>query len=166
MGGLVVAAVTAGVACQPVDGQLTPANVASTTDREATVELNRQHANVQSLSCTASYSNGREVKGSSTPDEVTVDCRGKAKEGRNLTLKGWAYGVVPGRCVRGSFIARIDGKVWFHLQVLGNCATPDSTPRAPGSDDKPAPKPKEHRTPRTPTVTKTVTVTVTAQPGK
>jgi hypothetical protein len=125
-GAVVLAAVAGAVGCRPVDGDLNPSTVAATTDQEATRELNRQHAKVAWLSCSGSY-DSRAKAARSSPSEVTVDCRGKAKGGKDATLKGWIYGVVPGKCVRGDVIARIDGKVWFHLQVLGNCAPPSGT---------------------------------------
>ena len=155
VGGIVVAAVTGAVACQPVDGDVNPATVASTTDQEATRELNRTHARVTWISCAASY-NGRSTPTSTKPQEVTVACRGKAKEGRDVRIKGWVYGVVPGKCVRGNLIARIDNKVWFHLQVLGNCAAPDPTRTFTPAPKEPAGQQPEPGTTRT--VTKTVTV--------
>ncbi|NEB77521.1 hypothetical protein G3I40_20190 [Streptomyces sp. SID14478] len=155
-------AVAGAVACRPVDGDLNPASAATTTDQEATSELNRQHAQVAWLSCSGSY-NGRTGQGSSPPDEVVVDCRGKAKGGRDVTLKGWVYGVVPGKCVRGDFIARVDDKVWFHLQVLGNCAASDTTttykaPEPATSAEPAAPAAREQEPGPTRTVTQTVTV--------
>ncbi|MET8470799.1 hypothetical protein ABZY90_14765 [Streptomyces sp. NPDC006422] len=161
---LVAAVVATGVACQPVDGDLSPSEVAATTDQQATAELDRQHAKVAWLSCTAAYS-GPTASGESAPSEVKVDCRGKTKDGKEITVQGWVYGVVSGKCVRGKTIARVDGKVWFSYAVLGNCASTEG-PSAPQDSGKPAPS--EDPEPRQPapgaTVTVTETVTVTAPP--
>ncbi|MEV5610231.1 hypothetical protein [Streptomyces sp. NPDC052225] len=159
---LIGAAVAGGVACEPVGGDLNPSTVAATTDQEATQELERQKAPVAWLSCTGSY-NGRSTPSSSTPSEVEVDCQGKTGKGERITVKGWAHGVVSGHCVRGDFIARVDGKVWFHLDVLGNCAESDRTSHAPQN-----PPPSHHDKPTyhepQPGTTRTVTRTVTVYP--
>ncbi|MFF3493630.1 hypothetical protein ACFYWS_20000 [Streptomyces sp. NPDC002795] len=161
-GGLVLAAavVATGVACQPVDDDLNPSAVAATTDKQTTVELNRQRGKVSWLSCTAAYS-GPTPSRQSAPSEVKVDCRGKTRDGKNVTVKGWVYGVVSGKCVRGKVIARIDGKVWFSYGVLGNCAAMDDTSAPNKRKPAPAqdPEPKEPRPGSTSTVTETVTVT-------
>ncbi|MFI5660446.1 hypothetical protein [Streptomyces sp. NPDC051684] len=166
---LVAAVVATGVACQPIEGDLSPSEVAATTDQQATNELNRQQGKVAWLSCTAVYS-GPTPSGESAPSEVKVDCRGKTKDGKDITVQGWVYGVVSGKCVRGKTIARIDGKVWFSYGVLGNCAatggpstpqeTQESQQPAPSQDPEPQePKPKEPQPGATSTVTETVTVT-------
>ncbi|MFZ3557485.1 MULTISPECIES: hypothetical protein [unclassified Streptomyces] len=172
-GGLVLGAavVATGVACQPIEGDLNVSTVAITTDQLATAELDRQHAKVAWLSCTGSYSSsstaGGSPSGSATAGEVKVDCQGKTKDGKDITVQGWVYGVVSGKCVRGKTIARIDGKVWFSYAVLGNCAANDST-SPPQESQQPAPsqdpepqesKPQEPQPGPTSTVTETVTVT-------
>ncbi|MEU6394870.1 hypothetical protein [Streptomyces sp. NPDC046939] len=153
------------VACQPVDGDLNTVDVAATTDAQATAELNRTHAQVSWISCTAAYS-GRSPSAGSTPDEVKVDCRGRTRDGKDIRIEGWIYGVVPGKCVRGTTIARVDDKVWFRLQVLGNCAASNSS-RPTYSYTKPSNKPQPQQpAPHSPqpgatrTVTETVTQTV------
>ncbi|MFJ9179827.1 hypothetical protein [Streptomyces sp. NPDC102360] len=166
---LVAAVVATGVACQPIEGDLNPSEAAATTDQQATTELNRQHGKVAWLSCTAVYS-GPTPSGKSAPSEVKVDCRGKTRDGKDVNVQGWVYGVVAGKCVRGKTIARIDGKVWFSYGVLGNCAANDSTSApndsqqpAPSEDPKPQPsqdpQPQEPQPGSTSTVTETVTVT-------
>lgn len=163
VGGAVAVLAGGALACQPVDGELDPADVAATTDAQATQELNRTHAKVSWISCTAAWS-GRSPSGGSTPDEVKVDCRGRTQDGKDIKIEGWIYGVVPGKCVRGTTIARVDDKVWFRLQVLGNCAaTSSSQPtytytKPTGTYTKPSDKPQ----PQQPGATRTVTVTETA----
>ncbi|MER5443848.1 hypothetical protein [Streptomyces sp. NPDC002790] len=168
---LVAAVVATGVACQPIEGDLNPSEVAATTDQQATTELNRQHGKVAWLSCTAVY-RGPTPSGESAPSEVKVDCRGKTKDGKDVNVQGWVYGVVAGACVRGKVIARIDGKVWFSYGVLGNCAANDATSAPknpdPGPSKDPEPAPSEDPPPQQPqpgaTSTVTETVTVTAPP--
>ncbi|WP_306321680.1 MULTISPECIES: hypothetical protein [unclassified Streptomyces] len=169
---LVAAVVATGVACQPIEGDLDPSTVAATTDQQATVELDRQHAKVAWISCTAAYS-GPTKSGDSAPSEVKVDCRGRTKDGKDITVNGWVYGAVSGKCVRGKVIARVEGKVWFNYGVLGNCAAPDGSSTQPHESQKPQPQPQPTRTPTpsqdpkpqeprpgsTSTVTETVTVT-------
>ncbi|MFD7293379.1 hypothetical protein ACFV9W_08835 [Streptomyces sp. NPDC059897] len=158
---LVAAVVATGVACQPIEGDLNPSAVAVTTDQQATDELNRQRGKVAWLSCTAVYS-GPTPSGESAPSEVKVDCRGKTKDGKDITVEGWIYGVVSGKCVRGKTVARIDDKVWFSYAVLGNCAATGGT-SAPREWQQPAPsqdpQPQEPQPGSTSTVTETVTVT-------
>ncbi|MEU6841255.1 hypothetical protein ABZ930_05175 [Streptomyces sp. NPDC046716] len=114
------------VACQPTDGDLNPSTVAATTDQQATAELNRQNAHVRWLSCSAAYVNSTGNSGATTQD-VHVDCNGKTTDGKQITVTGNAYAVVSGKCVRGSFTAKVEGKLWFHVGVLGNCSAPDTT---------------------------------------
>ncbi|MEB8336999.1 hypothetical protein [Streptomyces endophyticus] len=163
---LVAAVVATGVACQPIEGDLNVSTVAITTDKVATDELNRQNAKVSWLSCNGTYDSSS-PSGSATTGEVKVDCQGKTEDGKDITVKGWVYGVVSGQCVRGKIIGRIDNKVWFSVGVLGNCAATDgtstSTQPAPSQDPEPQPsqdpKPQEPQPGSTSTVTETVTVT-------
>ncbi|MCX4832651.1 hypothetical protein OG785_24210 [Streptomyces sp. NBC_00006] len=158
---LVAAVVATGVACQPIEGDLNVSTVAITTDQTATDELNRQNANVAWLSCNGTFSSSS-PSGSATSGEVKVECRGKTKDGKDITVEGWVYGVVSGKCVRGKVIGRIDNKVWFSVGVLGNCAASDST-SPPQDSQQPAPsedpKPQEPQPGATGTITETVTVT-------
>ncbi|WP_307805108.1 hypothetical protein [Streptomyces sp. VRA16 Mangrove soil] len=152
------AAVFGAVACQPVEGDLNPSTVSATTDQQGTAELNRQHAQVAWLSCSGAYVN-RTTGSGATTQEVHVDCRGETKEGKAVTLSGDVYGVVSGKCVRGSLTAKVDGKVWFHLGVLGNCAAPDTTtPPPPSQGGTPTTTPQPQQPGETQTVTETVTV--------
>ncbi|MYT73094.1 MULTISPECIES: hypothetical protein [unclassified Streptomyces] len=139
---VVVAAGLGAVACQPTDEDLNPSTVAATTDQQGTAELNRQNAHVRWLSCSAAYINRTSGNGSTSQD-VHVDCHGKTTDGKQITLTGDAYAVVSGKCVRGSFTAKVEGKLWFRVDVLGNCSAPDSTPPAEHSDTwKPSDEPE------------------------
>ncbi|WP_353942497.1 hypothetical protein ABII15_13150 [Streptomyces sp. HUAS MG91] len=138
----VVVAGLGAVACQPTDGEdLNPSTVAATTDQQGTAELNRQNAHVRWLSCSAAYVDRTSGSGSTSRD-VYVDCRGKTTDGRNITLTGHAYAVVSGKCVRGSFTAKVEGKLWFHVGVLGNCEAPDTTPPQDSDTWKPSDEPE------------------------
>ncbi|MFI0236151.1 hypothetical protein [Streptomyces sp. NPDC016845] len=164
-GGAVAVVVAGAVACQPVEGELDTVTVAATTDSQATQELNRTHGKVAWISCTAAWI-GRAPSGGSTPDEVKVDCRGRTRDGKDIRIEGWIYGVVPGKCVRGTTIARVDNKVWFRLQVLGNCAAlstsqPTYTYTKPSNKPQPQqPAPRSTQPGGTRTVIETVTQTV------
>ncbi|UUU33991.1 hypothetical protein JIX56_31415 [Streptomyces sp. CA-210063] len=176
--GLGVGAVAGLVACE--GGALNTGAVAYTTDQMGTKELERQGVDVQWLTCTASYdgdgndgggndSGGNDSGGndgggdkksqspSSSVDTVAnVDCTGEDKEGRDITLTGKVTKEVNGKCVRGDLTAKVGGKEWFHVDVLGNCDAPDPTPSAglpdPDQPDQPGP-----------TVTVTVTQTIWCQ---
>ncbi|MFI6247924.1 hypothetical protein [Streptomyces sp. NPDC051016] len=151
--GLAVIAVGGVVGCQPTD--LNSATVAYTTDQTATAELKRQHVDVSWLTCTGNY--GSSATGSTkTPSAsqttvVSVDCRGRTKDGRDITVTGRVTKAVSGACVRGNLVAKVGGKEWFRVKGLGNCdATPGptySTYRPPTYGQQPGP---------TVTVTKTV----------
>lgn len=86
--GLAVVSAFGVAACEPVGG-LSASAVAYTTDRAGTAELQRQHVDVQYLSCTGSYGGGNKAytpgrtpsASSSTPSVVEVDCRGRPRTG-------------------------------------------------------------------------------------
>ncbi|MHB9753857.1 hypothetical protein ACYBSK_05705 [Streptomyces sp. BYX5S] len=162
LGGLLLGAavVATGVACQPIEGDLNPSTVATTTDKLATEELNRQNANVAWISCIAEYK-GPTPSGESAPAEIKVDCEGRTKDGKDITVDGWVRGVVSGQCVRGKITARVDNKVWFSVGVLGNCA---ATTQAPAPTEDPGPSQDPPPDDPQPGATSTVTVTVTAPP--
>ncbi|MGY5044728.1 hypothetical protein ACWDE0_03570 [Streptomyces sp. 900105755] len=153
--GLAVIAVGGAVACQPSD--LNTATVAYTTDRTATAELKRQHVDVDWLTCTGNHgSSARSTMGTKTPSAtsttvVSVDCRGRTRDGRDITVTGRVTKAVSGACVRGNLVAKVGGKEWFRVNGLGNCdATPGpaySTYRPPTYGQRPGP---------TVTVTKTI----------
>ncbi|MFF1743195.1 hypothetical protein [Streptomyces mirabilis] len=158
--GLAVVSAFGVAACEPVGG-LSASAVAYTTDRAGTAELQRQHVDVQYLSCTGSYGGGNKAytpgrtpsASSSTPSVVEVDCRGQTKDRREITITGKVTREVEGKCVRGDLTAKVGGKKWFRVNVLGNCnapSTPSYTPPTYGA-------PTYHR----PGPTTTVTVTKT-----
>lgn len=157
--GLGVGAVVGLVGCE-MGGGLSTGAVAFTTDHMGTKELERQGLDVQWLNCTASYDssgNGDNRSQSASPSANTVanvECKGEDKKGREITLTGKVTQEVNGKCVRGDLTAKVDGKEWFHVDVLGNCNAPDPTP-TPGSPDQPG-QPG-------PTVTVTVTQTIWCQ---
>ncbi|MFE6162025.1 hypothetical protein ACFQ7F_24290 [Streptomyces sp. NPDC056486] len=138
--GFAGAAVIGVAACDPVDGGTNTAAVAVTTDEKATKELERQHLDVLWLSCTARYKD-RVTPSSEDPEEnrdVTVDCQGQARDGdgkgsddtSDITVRGTVWSVVDGHCVRGSLTAKVEDKVWFRVDVLGDCSGGDD-----GSDN-------------------------------
>lgn len=134
--GLAVVTVLGLAACEPGDG-LSSAAVAYTTDQAGTAELERQHVDVRWLSCSASYgSDNKAYTPGHTPSAsartvADVDCQGRTKDGRDISLKGKVTREVEGKCVRGDLTAKVGGKEWFHVNVLGNCnavSTPSYTP--------------------------------------
>ncbi|MDX2699048.1 hypothetical protein PV416_36105 [Streptomyces ipomoeae] len=159
-----VGAVVGLVACE--GGGLNTGAVAFTTDQMGTKELERQGVDVQWLNCTASYdddggdgSDGGDKSKSpsaSVNTVASVDCKGEDKKGRDITLTGKVTQEINGKCVRGDLTAKVDGKEWFHVDVLGNCNAPDPTP-TPG-----VPDPDQSNRPG-PTVTVTVTQTIWCQ---
>ncbi|MGW0709581.1 hypothetical protein ACWD4G_27100 [Streptomyces sp. NPDC002643] len=165
------------VGCEMGDGLSTGA-VAITTDQMGTKELERQGVDVQWLNCTASYGNGGNGGGgkSASPSAsantvANVDCEGEDKQGRKITLTGKVTQEVDGKCVRGDLTAKVGGKEWFHVDVLGNCNAPDPTPTVgvpgPGQSDQPDQPDQPGQSDRPgrpgPTVTVTVTQTVYCQ---
>ncbi|SMQ16201.1 hypothetical protein SAMN06272771_2555 [Streptomyces sp. Ag82_O1-12] len=144
-----VLAVGGAVACEP--GGISSASVAYTTDETVTKELNRQKAGVRWLTCTASYG---ENGGKSSPSArertvATVDCEGETDDGKDITVDGKVTHAVDGACVRGNITAKVDGKVWFQVDGLGDCDSTTPPPVGGPADGRPGP-----------TVTVTVTQTV------
>uniref|UniRef100_UPI0033293FF1 hypothetical protein n=1 Tax=Streptomyces massasporeus TaxID=67324 RepID=UPI0033293FF1 len=144
-----VLAVGGAVACEP--GSISSASVAYTTDETVTKELNRQKAGVRWLTCTASYG---ENGGKSSPSArertvATVDCEGETDDGKDITVDGKVTHAVDGACVRGNITAKVDGKVWFQVDGLGDCNSTTPPPVGGPADGRPGP-----------TVTVTVTQTV------
>ncbi|MFC8125274.1 hypothetical protein [Streptomyces sp. NPDC057302] len=164
--GFAGAAVIGAAACDPVDGGMNAAAIAITTDEMATKELESQHLDVLWISCTARFA-GRVTPSSGSPDRdavATVDCQGQA-EGKgsddtsDITVKGKVWSVVDGHCVRGNLTAKVDGKEWFRVDVLGDCSGGDDGSGGgddPGGD-RPTQPPDQQPGP-------TVTVTVTPDP--
>lgn len=142
-------AVGGAVACEP--GSISSASVAYTTDETVTKELNRQKAGVRWLTCTADYgeSGGKSSPSARERTVATVDCEGETKDGKDITVDGKVTHAVDGACVRGKITAKVDGKVWFEVDGLGDC---DST-SPPPVGGPPAGQPG-------PTVTVTVTQTI------
>ncbi|GGK45395.1 lipoprotein [Streptomyces flaveus] len=172
------------VGCEPGDG-INSAAVAITTDQVGTQELERQGVDVRWVSCTASYGDSATATAGGSPSArsvATVDCVGEDKDGRDITIKGKVTQEVDGKCVRGDLTARVGGKEWFRVDVLGNCDAADPTTPAPAptpsGDDHGSTPPVDHETTPPddhgttppneqpgPTVTVTVTTTVTVRPS-
>ncbi|MEU3736327.1 hypothetical protein AB0E78_04495 [Streptomyces sp. NPDC032198] len=136
--GFAGAAVIGVAACDPADGGMNTAVISITTDEMATKELERQHLDVLWISCTARYKD-KVTPSSESPDRdavATVDCQGQAKKDKGsngtstISVKGTVWSVVDGHCVRGNLTADVDGKQWFRVDVLGDCAGGDD-----GSDN-------------------------------
>ncbi|KOG40787.1 hypothetical protein AQJ84_12535 [Streptomyces resistomycificus] len=141
-------AVGGAVACDPAG--LNSATVAYTTDQTVTAELERQKADVRWLNCTASYGDGRSTPTATENAVAEVDCEGETDDGKDITVTGKVTRAVSGACVRGDLTAKIDGKVWFHVEGLGDCDAKNTPPvNDPGQPG--------------PTVTVTVTKTVYCQ---
>lgn len=146
------------VACEPVSG-LNSASIAVTTDRTATSALESRGVHVQWLNCTADTGAG--LIGGASPAAsarrtADVDCTGRTKEGKDITINGNVTQEFDGRCVRGDLTAKAGGKAVFRAAVLGNCDAAPSTgaanpPLGGGSGTA------------RPTVTVTVTVTESPQ---
>ncbi|MFE6972897.1 hypothetical protein [Streptomyces sp. NPDC057682] len=129
---LAAAAVAGLTACEPGNG-LNTASIAVTTDSTATRALEHEGVHVQWLSCTASTDGGDGGAGSpSTSAEriASVDCNGRTKEGKDISVSGRVDREVEGRCVRGDMTAKAAGRTVFRASLLGNCSAPPST-RAP-----------------------------------
>ncbi|WP_051812613.1 hypothetical protein [Streptomyces sp. NRRL S-340] len=161
--GLAVAAAGALAACDP--GGLSTATVSYTTDRTATAELNRRHTSVSRLSCTArdgdggrAHTPGRQQPSASRVTVVTVDCRGRTGDGREITVTGKVTRAVDGVCVRGDLTAKAGGRTVFHVDGLGDCDAATGPGGRPPATREPAHRPS-HRQPA-PVVTVTVTRTL------
>lgn len=131
--GFAGAAVIGAAACDPVDGGMNTAAVAITTDEMATKELERQKLDVLWISCNARFKD-KVTPSSGSPardTRVTVDCQGQARNEKgsddtsDITVKGTVTSFVDGGCVRGDLTAKVDGKEWFRVDVLGNCSSGD-----------------------------------------
>ncbi|CAM5304900.1 hypothetical protein SALBM135S_04734 [Streptomyces alboniger] len=167
--GLAGAAALGVTACEPANGDMNTSAVALTTDRMGTKELERQQLDVAWLSCTARYESRVTPESGSSADEdasVTVDCQGESDDGEDITIKGSVHSLVDGSCVRGNLTAKVEGKVWFHVDVLGNCDAgtgdgggDDGGDAGGGGHSDPADQPPTQEEPR-PGPTSTVTVTV------
>ncbi|WP_328707824.1 hypothetical protein [Streptomyces mesophilus] len=151
-------------ACSPLDGQLSTVGVSITTDQKGTDALEKKGIDVQWLSCTSSFGEGGgtpdSAKSPSVRSVATVDCEGRTKDGREITLTGKVTEERSGACVRGDLTAKVAGKTVLQADVLGNCADAKPTSRPPGNGNGPQP---------TVTVTTTVTVyppTCDCRPGK
>jgi hypothetical protein len=129
--GFASVAATGVVACDPAG--LNAGAVAYTTDQTVTRELERQKADVRWLTCRAAYDDDGKASPSASEKAVaTVDCEGETGDGKDITVKGKVTRTVRGACVRGDLTARVDGKVWFRVDGLGNC---DATTPPPVADD-------------------------------
>jgi hypothetical protein len=123
VGVFAVVAVGGAVACDPAG--LNSASVAYTTDQTVTRELERQKAEVQWLTCQASYGN-RPTPTATENAVAEVTCTGETTDGKDIDVYGKITRVVNGQCVRGELTAKIDGKTWFQVNGLGNCnASPE-----------------------------------------
>ncbi|MEU0738056.1 hypothetical protein [Streptomyces sp. NPDC006134] len=156
-GAFAALAVGGAAACDP--GGLGSASVAYTTDETVTRELNRQKAGVRWLTCTASYGDGgtasaRPASGQTAASVASVDCEGETEDGKEITVDGEVTRVVDGACVRGNLTAKVDGKVWFRVDGLGDCDATPTPPAGGTARERPGP---------TATVTVTVTKTVWCQ---
>lgn len=157
---LAVTAVAGLTACEPADG-LNTASIAVTTDRTATRALEHEGVHVQWLTCTANVGGSSAKPSSARAGSATastrrvadVDCSGRTKDGRDITVAGEVRQAVDGRCVRGDLTAKADGRTVFRASLLGNCDAPPSTPAPASGKNGGGVRP-----------TVTVTVTVTEQP--
>lgn len=154
--GVIATAGAAVAACDPVGG-MSSATVSITTDKTATDKLKQDGVNVQWLSCTAKVNGGgtstRTPAPSSTHSVATVDCRGRTKDNKAITVTGKVTEVRDDRCVRGDLTAKVGDRTVFKVNVLGDCNAPAPTAT---THPKPPGKPGSH-----PTATVTVTVTET-----
>ncbi|MFJ2603868.1 hypothetical protein ACIQOU_19105 [Streptomyces sp. NPDC091279] len=126
--GLVTVAVGATAACDPTGG-LSSATVAYTTDQAATEQLKQQRIGVQWLTCNGDYGDrgATPTPSAGATTVVSVDCRGRTTDGKDITVDGQVTRAVSGACVRGDLTAKVGGKQVFHVTGLGNC---DATPSA------------------------------------
>ncbi|AZK94005.1 hypothetical protein [Streptomyces tsukubensis] len=164
-----VAAAAAGTtACEPRERTLSSSSVAMTTKHTARATLERIGFDIRSFSCTATVAGERSRTGPSAvpagaPGTATVACEGSTRTGQAVALKGKVTDETAGACVRGDLDARVDGKLVFEAQYLGQCDKGRSrapATRTPGERPRPAVT-KTVKVTGTATVTKTATVTVT-----
>lgn len=151
------AAVAGLAACDPVNG-LNSASIAVTTDRTGTRALEHEGVDVRWLNCTARTGGGTKA-GSSTADTsriADIDCSGRSKDGKDISLTGKVDREVEGRCVSGDMTAKAAGKTVFRATMLGTC---DAAPSSSAPTVPPAGSGEGGARP-----TATVTVTVTAYP--
>jgi hypothetical protein len=152
--GLAAVAACGVAACDPAG--LNSAAVAYTTDETATAELNRQHTPVRWLACTAhdgATGTGEAAAPSSHATIASVDCRGRTRDGREITVTGEVTRAVGGACVRGDLTATVGGAVLFHADGLGDCdtgAAPAYRPPGDGTGRLPVPAVTVTRTVRCP----------------
>ncbi|MET9529502.1 MULTISPECIES: hypothetical protein [unclassified Streptomyces] len=135
------------------------ASVAYTTDRTATSALDHHGVGVDWLTCTADAAAASPAPTAAPRDVAQVDCRGRTKDKKDITVKGRVTRTVDGRCVRGNLTSTVGGELAFTATLLGNCAAPppDAGIPAPGHVGDGGVRP---------TATVTVTATVTQYPGK
>ncbi|MFE9607391.1 hypothetical protein [Streptomyces sp. NPDC006012] len=173
--GLAVLAVGGTVACQP--GGLNSATAAYTTDWTATARLEREHIGVSWLTCTGGDATPGRGTAAGTPAAggtpsatettvVSVDCQGRTKDGRMITVTGRVTRAVGGACVRGDLVAAVDGKERFRAGGLGDCDATPGPPYTPPVTYRPPsvtyrPPSVTYRPPGGPPPAPTVTVTVT-----
>jgi hypothetical protein len=156
------AAVTGIAACDPVNG-LDTASVAYTTDRTGTSALEHHGVNVDWLTCTADPGNTERASPTATGQTVAkVDCQGRTKDRKDITIKGKVTKAVDGRCVRGNLTGTVGGELAFRATLLGNCTAAPPTGRTARSGSGEGDSGGSGGA--GPTVT--VTVTVTRYPGK
>ncbi|WNI27032.1 hypothetical protein RLT58_24485 [Streptomyces sp. ITFR-16] len=138
------------------------ASIAVTTDRTATRALEHEGVDVRWLSCTAHAGDAKQPSGrtgapaTATRRVADVDCDGRTRDGKDITVNGQVRQAVDGRCVRGDLTARSGGRTVFRATLLGDCNAPPpaagtSSPAGGGAGRGAGP-------------TVTVTVTVTEHP--
>ncbi|MFP3991278.1 hypothetical protein U9R90_28185 [Streptomyces sp. E11-3] len=171
--GAVTAAVVAVTACEPVGSTMSATAVAITTDQVGTKALEQKNIDVQWLSCSATLGEGGKTTpntGDPTPSPsvrsvATVDCQGKTMDDKDITITGKVTEELDGRCVRGDLTAKVDNRVVFEANMLGNCAATTEPPRTPPVTYEPTPtSPPDATEPPDDPARPTVTVTVTADP--
>ncbi|MCX4551164.1 hypothetical protein OG204_11305 [Streptomyces sp. NBC_01387] len=170
--GATAAAVAGIAACDPVDGVNT-ASIAYTTDRTGTSALEGHGVRVDWLTCTADVGDGKSpTPSASVRDVARVDCQGRTKDRKDITIKGKVTKTVDGRCVRGDLTSTVGGQLAFRATLLGNCAAAPPGNNNGGSNNgnnsggSNSGGTSDNSGGVRPTVTVTVTATVTQYPGK
>lgn len=115
LAGVTAAGVTA---CDPADG-LQASAVSTTTDQLATHALKHDNVDVQWLSCSATQGKTQD----------TVDCLGRTKDQRKISVKGTVTKQMDGECVRGRLTATVGGRTVFDVGGLGECTPRTSAAR-------------------------------------